>query len=103
MIDNHKTDLNNSLLRVKFNNMYEFPYKSMYIPNKFPVRVAADEQPSARQPLRRARKPARRQNVPQNVQPNVHQPVQQNVPEVVQPPIQSARSVRAAKRRILKK
>ena len=94
MIDNNKTDLNNSLLRVKFNNMYEFPYKSMYIPNKFPVRVAETEQPSVRQPFRRARKPARRKNVQQNVQ--------QNVPEVVQPPIQSSRSVRAAKRSIRK-
>ena len=94
MIDNDQADLSNSLLRVKFNNMYEFPYKRMYIPNKFPVRVAEDEQPSARQPLRRARKPARRQNVQQNVQ--------QNVPEVVQPPIQSSRSIRAAKRSIRK-
>ena len=94
MIDNNQADLSNSLLRVKFNNMYEFPYKSMYIPNKFPIRVAEDEQPSARQPLRRARKPAKRRNVQQNVQ--------QNVPEVVQPPIQSSRSIRAAKRRIRK-
>ena len=66
----------------------------MYIPNKFPVRVAETEQPLARKPVRRARKPARRQNVQQNVQ--------QNVPEIVQPPVQSSRSIRAAKRRILK-
>ena len=113
---------NQTKLKVKFNNVYVFPFKTMYKPNKFPIPKA--EQTIARLPVRRSKKPAARQNeqeiaekeivlqnvikkirknvrknvqknVRKNVQQNVQETVQQNVPPVIQPPIQSGRSQRA--------
>ena len=109
---------NQTKLKVKFNNVYVFPFKTMYKPNKFPIPEA--EQTIARLPVRRSKKRAARQNeqeiaekeivlqnvikkirknvrknVQKNVQQNVQETVQQNVPPVIQPPIQSARSQRA--------
>ena len=88
-VDADQNDQQN--LRVKFDNMYVFPFDTMYIPNKFPTQRA--EQPTARKPVRRSKKPAARQTIQPAVQPVV-QPVVQ--PEVQ--PVQSARTLRNARR-----
>ena len=81
-------------LKVKFNNVYVFPYPTMYKPNTFPTSAA--EQPTARRSLRPSKKQGKRQNTPPVAQPA--QPVQPVQPLQPVPPVQSARTLRASQR-----
>ena len=74
-------------LRVKFHNMYVFPFKSMYM-NKFPIKSV--EQLVARKPARRAKKPGARQTVRTVAQPAAQTAAQPAVQTVAQPAVQSA-------------
>ena len=89
LIDNNQI---HDPLRVKFHNVYVFPFKHMYIPNKFPIQAA--DQPVVRRPVRRAKKPVARKTVQAVAQPAVHTAQQLSV----QPTVQSARATRAARR-----
>ena len=93
--DHDRNDQNQMNLRVKFNNVYVFPFKSMYT-NKFPTQAA--EQPTTRWSVRRFKKPAsrRQKTVLRQAQPVAQLPVAQ--PPVVQPPVQSGRTLRATLR-----
>ena len=84
-------------LKVKFNNVYVFPYPTMYKPNTFPTSAA--EQPTARRPLRPSKKRGKRQNTPPVAKPlQPAQPVQPVQPLQPVPPVQSARTLRASQR-----
>ena len=89
-VDHDQHDQNQMNLKVKFNNVYVFPFKSMYT-NKFPTQAA--EQPTTRWSVRRFKKPAsrRQKTVLRQAQPVAHLPV-------VQPPVQSGRTLRATLR-----
>ena len=89
-VDHDQHDQNQMNLKVKFNNVYVFPFKSMYT-NKFPTQAA--EQPTTRWSVRRFKKPASRR---QKTVLQQAQPVAQ--PPVVQPPVQSGRTLRATLR-----
>ena len=81
-------------LKVKFNNVFVFPFPTMYKPNTFPTSAA--EQPTARRPLRPSKKRGKRQNTPPVAKPL--QPVQPVQPLQPVPPVQSARTLRASQR-----
>ena len=91
-------------MRVSFNNMYVFPFKNMYIPNKFPVRAAEGVRPAVRYPARprRTKKPVAKKNAKKVARTVAQQPVPTAPPPTVQtaplPIVQSARSVRALQR-----
>ena len=104
-VDHDQNDQNQMNLKVKFNNVYVFPFKSMYT-NKFPTQAA--EQPTTRWSVRRFKKPAsrRQKTVLRQAQPVAQLPVAQPPvvqppvvqPPVVQPPVQSGRTLRATLR-----
>ena len=95
IVNTNQIDQVHDPLRVKFHNMYVFPFKSMYI-NKFPIRSA--EQHVARKPARRAKKPGARQTVRTVAQPAVQTVAQPAVQSAPQPTVQSARAARAVRR-----
>ena len=104
-VDYDQNDQNQTTLQVKFNNVFVFPFPTMYKPNTFPTSAA--KQPTARRPLRpskkRGKRPSKKRGKRQNTPPVAKplqpvQPVQPVQPLQSVPPEQSARTLRASQR-----